>query len=100
MTKVRDILGPDMDSEFLQSFVRVGLRAEEEEDAPYKSVYQKQKPDLSKQMSEGKSEGGSENKTPRRTRFLFCIYLRDYKFINLLLLGYLCLFLDLIQHQI
>lgn len=64
MTKVRDILGPDRDSEFLQSFVRVGLKADEEGDQPYKSVYTQQKPDLAKQISVGKSEGS--DKTPRR----------------------------------
>lgn len=66
MSKVRDILGPDRDSEFLQSFVRVGLKADEEGDTPYKSVYTQQKPDLTKQISDGKSEGS--DKTPRRTK--------------------------------
>ncbi len=66
MTKVRDILGPDRDSEFLQSFVRVGLKADEEGDTPYKSVYTQQKPDLQKQLSDGKSEGS--DKTPRRAK--------------------------------
>lgn len=64
MSKARDILGTDRDAEFLQSFVRVGLQADEEEDAPYKSVYTQQKPDLTKQISEGKSE----TTTPRRSR--------------------------------
>lgn len=67
MTKVRDILGPDRDSEFLQSFVRVGLKADEEGDTPYKSVYTQQKPDLTKQVSEGKSEG-SDRATNRRAK--------------------------------
>lgn len=66
MTKVRDILGPDRDSEFLQSFVRVGLKADEEGDTPYKSVYTQQKHDLTKQISDGKSEGSE--KTPRRAK--------------------------------
>lgn len=66
MSKVRDILGPDRDSEFLQSFVRVGLKADEEGDTPYKSIYTQQKPDLTKQISDGKSEGS--DKTPRRVK--------------------------------
>lgn len=66
MSKVRDILGPDKESEFLQSFVRVGLKADEEEDETQKSVYQQQKPPLTKQASELKSE--LSEKSPRRIR--------------------------------
>lgn len=68
MSKARDILGTDRDSEFLQSFVRVGIQADEEDNA-YKSVYMQTKteptkPDLTKQVSEGKSDGT----TPRKSR--------------------------------
>lgn len=66
MSKVRDILGPDKESEFLQSFVRVGLKADEEEDETQKSAYQQQKPALTKQTSELKSE--LSDKSPRRIR--------------------------------
>lgn len=49
MTKeVRDILGPDRDSEFLQSFVRIDLKAEPEQHGP-KYL---QKPSLPKQLSD------------------------------------------------
>lgn len=65
MSKVRDILGPDRDSEFLLSFARVGIQAEIENEEP-KSVYMIQKPDLTKQMSDGKSE--NSDKTPRKSK--------------------------------
>lgn len=42
MSKVRDILGTDRDNEILQSFVRVGIRADEEDNA-IKSVYMQPK---------------------------------------------------------
>lgn len=69
MSKARDILGTDRDTEFLQSFVRVGIQADEEDNA-YKSVYMQTKaditkPDLTKQLSEGKSDGT----TPRKSRW-------------------------------
>lgn len=76
MSKARDILGTDRDTEFLQSFVRIGIQADEEDNA-YKSVYMQtkpdtnSKPDLTKQISEGKSDGT----TPRKSRYKDCILL-------------------------
>lgn len=69
MTKARDILGTDRDTELLQSFVRVGIQADEEDNA-YKSVYTQSKPDaskpdLAKQLSEGNKSDGT---TPRKSR--------------------------------
>lgn len=63
MSKVRDILGPDKESEFLQSFVRVGFAAEEDEEEPHKSVYVQPKPDLSSDLKLDIGE-----KSPRRLR--------------------------------
>lgn len=67
MAKARDILGTDRDNEFLQSFVRVGLK--DEEDTAVKSVYMQSKapavaaggeshpPDLVRSSSEVRSDG-------------------------------------------
>lgn len=62
----RDILGTDRDNEFLQSFVRVGISNNEDDDLPYKSVYTQQKTELVKQASEAKTE----TTTPRKSRFI------------------------------
>lgn len=69
MSKVRDILGVDKESEFLQSFVRVGLTADQEEHEPHKSLYMQPKPHvkIAKQTSDIKSEY-SDGKSPRRSR--------------------------------
>lgn len=68
MAKVRDILGVDKESEFLQSFVRVGLSAEAEEHEPHKSVYkQSRQQQLPKQSSDVRSDV-SDSKSPRYSR--------------------------------
>lgn len=68
MSKVRDILGVDKESEFLQSFVRVGLTADQEDNEPHKSLYMQTKaPPIVKQSSEIRSEG-SGGRSPTRTR--------------------------------
>lgn len=67
MSKVRDILGVDRESEFLQSFVRVGLAADQEDNEPHKSLYMQPKPPIVKQSSEIRSEG-SGGRSPTRTR--------------------------------
>lgn len=68
MSKVRDILGVDKESEFLQSFVRVGLTADQEDHEPHKSLYMQPKaPPIAKQTSEIRSEG-SDGRSPRRAR--------------------------------
>lgn len=68
MSKVRDILGVDKESEFLQSFVRVGLTADQEDNEPHKSLYMQPKaPPVAKQSSEIRSEG-SDGRSPRRAR--------------------------------
>lgn len=69
MTKVRDILGPDKESEFLQSFVRVGLSADADDHEPHKSIYKqtRSRPSLPKQPSEVRSDV-SDSKSPRRSR--------------------------------
>lgn len=68
MSKVRDILGVDKESEFLQSFVRVGLTADQEDHEPHKSLYmQPRAPPVVKQSSEIRSEG-SGGRSPTRTR--------------------------------
>lgn len=64
MSKVRDILGVDKESEFLQSFVRIGLTADQEDHEPHKSVYMQPKaPPIAKQSSEIRSEG-SDGRSP------------------------------------
>lgn len=70
MPNPRDILGTDKESEFLQSFVRIEINDEEDEE-PKQSIYSIQKPTkgLIKQPSELKSE--SSDKTPRRARYFF-----------------------------
>lgn len=68
MSKVRDILGTDKESEFLQSFVRVGLATDQEDNEPHKSLYMQPKvPPIVKQSSEIRSEG-SDGRSPARTR--------------------------------
>lgn len=68
MSKVRDILGTDKESEFLQSFVRVGLATDQEENEPQKSLYmQPRAPPIAKQPSEIRSEG-SDGRSPTRAR--------------------------------
>lgn len=68
MSKVRDILGVDKESEFLQSFVRVGLTADQEDNEPHKSLYmQPRAPQIIKQSSEIRSEG-SDGRSPTRAR--------------------------------
>lgn len=67
MSKVRDILGVDKESEFLQSFVRVGLTADQEDNEPHKSLYMQPKAPIVKQSSEIRSEG-SGGRSPTRTR--------------------------------
>lgn len=69
MSKVRDILGVDKESEFLQSFVRVGLATDQDEHEPHKSVYMQPKPHvtIAKQSSDNKSDY-SDGKSPRRSR--------------------------------
>lgn len=68
MSKVRDILGVDKESEFLQSFVRIGLTADQE-DEPHKSLYMQTKPHvtIAKQSSDQRSDL-SDGKSPRRSR--------------------------------
>lgn len=65
--RVLSILGTDKESEFLQSFVRIEINEEEEEE-PKLSIYslQKSTKGLIKQSSELKSE--LSDKTPRRAR--------------------------------
>lgn len=68
MSKVRDILGVDKESEFLQSFVRIGLTADQEDNEPHKSLYMKPKAlPIAKQLSEIRSEG-SDGRSPARAR--------------------------------
>lgn len=58
MSKVRDILGTDRDNEFLQSFVRVGIRADDE-DTAIKSVYSVQPKSSSSAAAAGGHGGES-----------------------------------------
>lgn len=69
MSKVRDILGVDKESEFLQSFVRVGLTADQDDHEPHKSLYMQPKPHvtIAKQSSDNRSDL-SDGKSPRRSR--------------------------------
>lgn len=68
MSKVRDILGVDKESEFLQSFVRVGLTADHDYNEQHKSLYMQPKPFiLSKQLSDMRSDN-SDTRSPRRSR--------------------------------
>lgn len=68
MSKVRDILGVDKESEFLQSFVRVGLATDQDDNEPHKSLYMQPKaPPIAKQSSEIRSEG-SDGRSPTRVR--------------------------------
>lgn len=69
MAKVRDILGVDKESEFLQSFVRVGLSADADDHETHKSVYKqtRQQSQLPKQSSDVRSDV-SDSKSPRRSR--------------------------------
>lgn len=68
MSKVRDILGVDKESEFLQSFVRVGLTADQDENEQHKSVYMQPKTvTILKQPSDIRSDL-SDTRSPRRSR--------------------------------
>lgn len=68
MSKVRDILGVDKESEFLQSFVRVGLTADHDDNEQHKSLYMQPKPfSLSKQLSDMRSDN-SDFRSPIRSR--------------------------------
>lgn len=67
MSKVRDILGVDKESEFLQSFVRGGLGADLDENEIHKSVYSQSKaPIIAKQSSDIRSD--YSDRSPRRSR--------------------------------
>lgn len=67
MSKVRDILGVDRESEFLQSFVRSGLAGDKEENEHYKSIYLSSKaPAISKQSFDIRSD--SSDKSPIRSK--------------------------------
>lgn len=61
-------MGVDKESEFLQSFVRVGLSADQEDNEAHKSLYaqSKQKPPIVNQSLENRSEL-SDGRSPRRT---------------------------------
>lgn len=68
----KDILGVDKESEFLQSFVRVGIRADGEEESPLRISIMNSSPkkgDLHKQNSDGRSES-SDGKTPRKSKYI------------------------------
>lgn len=69
MLKVREILGVDKESEFLQSFVRVGLSANQDDAEHHKSIYaqSKQQVTIAKQISDNRSEI-SDGRSPRRSR--------------------------------
>lgn len=68
MSKVRDILGVDKESEFLQSFVRVGLTTDHDDNEQHKSLYMQPKPFiLSKQLSDMRSDN-TDIRSPRRSR--------------------------------
>lgn len=69
MSKVRDILGVDKESEFLQSFVRVGLASDQDDHEPHKSLYMqtKQHVTIAKQSLDNRSDL-SDGKSPRRSR--------------------------------
>lgn len=66
----KDILGVDKESEFLQSFVRVGIRADGEEEEKRTSIMNSspKKGDLHKQNSDGRSES-SDGRTPRKSKY-------------------------------
>lgn len=67
MSKVRDILGVDKESEFLQSFVRSGLAGDNDETENYKSVYSSSKTAaISKQSFDVRSD--SSEKSPTRSK--------------------------------
>lgn len=67
MSKVRDILGVDKESEFLQSFVRSGLGGDNDENEHYKSIYMSSKaPIVSKQSFDIRSD--SSDKSPIRSK--------------------------------
>lgn len=62
MSKVRDILGVDRESEFLQSFVRSGLAGDNEENEHYKSIYLSSKtPAISKQSFDIRSDASDKS---------------------------------------
>lgn len=66
----KDILGVDKESEFLQSFVRVGIRSDCEEEEKRISIMNSspKKGDLHKQTSDGRSES-SDGKAPRMSKY-------------------------------
>lgn len=68
--RAKDILGVDKESELLQSFVRVGLRADGEDEDKRISIINSspKKGDLHKQSSDGRSEY-SDGKTPRKSKY-------------------------------
>lgn len=67
MSKVRDILGVDKESEFLQSFVRSGLVNDNDENEHYKSIYMSSKtPIVTKQSFDIRSD--SSDKSPIRSK--------------------------------
>lgn len=67
MSKVRDILGVDKESEFLQSFVRSGLAGDNDETENYKSIYSSSKTAaISKQSIDIRSDSGE--KSPIRSK--------------------------------
>lgn len=66
----KDILGTDKESEFLQSFVRVGLRSDGEDEDKRISIINSspKKGDLHKQNSDGRSES-SEGRMAGRSKY-------------------------------
>ena len=67
----KDILGVDKESEFLQSFVRVGLKSDTEEEEKRISIINSspKKGDLHKQTSDGRSDSyDGDGKTPRKSK--------------------------------
>lgn len=65
MSKARDILGTDRDNEFLQSFVRVGLKSDEE-DTTKKSVYSQQPKQAPAAPGGGTGGGGTSGAAARK----------------------------------
>lgn len=78
----KDILGVDKESEFLQSFVRVGLKADgEDEEKQRTSIMTSSSPkkgDLSKQYSDGRSEC-SDGKTAK-SKYCSCLLTLSFLF--------------------
>lgn len=63
-----DILGTDKDQELLQSFVRVGIKEEEEEVKA--STLSAPKQDASIRFADYHTEMGGNSLTPRKTKFV------------------------------